>query len=61
MSVTQAAKMLGVSVSTVYRLCEDGELGHTRVRRRRITITPEQITQYRNQPQSNGSQWEQLQ
>ncbi len=61
MSVATAAHVLGVSIRTVYRLCEDGELGHTRVRRRRITITPEQIEQYRRRERDSNHQWEQLQ
>ena len=31
MTVAEVAKRLGVSRSTVYQLCERGELGHVRV------------------------------
>lgn len=48
MSVPQAAEILGVSKETVYRLCTDGILSHARVRNR-ITITPQQLEQYRRQ------------
>jgi excisionase family DNA binding protein len=48
MSVPQAAEILGVSKETVYRLCTDGILSHARVRNR-ITITPQQLEQYRRE------------
>jgi excisionase family DNA binding protein len=48
MSVPQAAEILGVSKETVYRLCNDGLLSHTRVRSR-ITITQQQLEQYRRE------------
>lgn len=44
--VVEAARRLGVSTDTVYREVQDGVLPHTRVRRR-ITITPSQLEQYR--------------
>lgn len=60
MSVVQAAHRLGVSKQTVYRICEDGELRHTRVRRR-ITITPEQLEQYRSRSIPVEAQYSHLQ
>jgi excisionase family DNA binding protein len=48
MSVPQVAELLGVSKETVYRLCTDGLLAHARVRNR-ITITRQQLEQYRRE------------
>jgi excisionase family DNA binding protein len=48
MSVPQAAELLGISKETVYRLCSDGVLAHARIRNR-ITITPQQLEQYRRE------------
>ena len=47
-SVSQAAKLLGVSKETVYREVEQGAMPHSRIKRR-ITITVEQLNQYRQQ------------
>jgi excisionase family DNA binding protein len=48
LTVEQAAAELGVSNSTVYRLCDDGVLSHARIGTR-ITITPQQLEQYRRE------------
>src|SRR5262249_15710509 len=48
LSVEQAASELGVSNSTVYRLCDDGLLSHSRIGTR-IIITPQQLDQYRRE------------
>jgi excisionase family DNA binding protein len=48
MSVVQVAQQLGVSKETVYGLCASGDLVHNRIGRR-ITITPEQLADYRRQ------------
>jgi excisionase family DNA binding protein len=46
MSVLQVAESLGVSKETVYGLCADGTMPHTRVGKR-ITVTPAQLAEYR--------------
>lgn len=48
MNVAQAAGLLGVSKETVYGLCSDGLLQHTRIGRR-ITISPQQLADYQRQ------------
>jgi excisionase family DNA binding protein len=48
LSVVQAAKELGVSKETVYKLCAEGDLSHVRIANR-ITITREQLEQYREE------------
>jgi excisionase family DNA binding protein len=48
MSVKQAAEQLGVSRETVYKLCGEGTLPHTRIRNR-ITITLAQLGQYQRE------------
>lgn len=45
-TVAEAAQQLGVSKETIYAACCDGRLPHTRIGRR-IVITPEQLSQYR--------------
>ncbi|MCO6043350.1 helix-turn-helix domain-containing protein [Aeoliella sp. ICT_H6.2] len=49
LSVKQAADELGVSKETVYKLCSENALRHTRVGRR-ITITRQQLEDYRDRP-----------
>jgi excisionase family DNA binding protein len=46
MSVIQAAALLGVSKETVYGLCASGDMECNRIGKR-ITITPAQLTSYR--------------
>jgi excisionase family DNA binding protein len=46
LSIKQVAELLGVSAASVYREVHEGLMPHTRVRRR-ITITPEQLAEYR--------------
>lgn len=45
LSVSNVAQKLGVSKETVYKLCNEGSLRHTRIGRR-ITITPHQLSEY---------------
>jgi excisionase family DNA binding protein len=47
MSVVEAAGVLGVSKETVYRLCSDQQLAHSRIGAR-ITITPQQLADYQS-------------
>ena len=42
LTVPEAARLLGLSVDTVYRKVADGEWPHTRLTRK-ITFTPEQV------------------
>ncbi len=49
MSVRQVAQRLGVSKETVYRLCEEHTLPHSRIGRR-ITISTRQLDEYQSQP-----------
>lgn len=49
LSVKQVAAELGVSRETVYKLCSENALRHTRVGRR-ITITRQQLDDYQNRP-----------
>ena len=49
MSVAEAAGQLGVSKETVYNLCADNVMPHTRIGRR-ITITSQQLEDYRKRP-----------
>lgn len=51
MSVKQVAAMLGVSKETIYRLCEERVLPHTKIGRR-IVIMPDQLEQYRAERQA---------
>lgn len=53
MNVAQAAERLGVSKETVYRLCREGILPHTRVGTR-ITISPDQLKEYQTRPLPTG-------
>ncbi len=46
MSVVQVAALLGVSKETVYGLCASGDMECNRIGKR-ITITPAQLTSYR--------------
>jgi len=45
MSVVVVAEQLGVSKETVYKLCTEGTIQHTKIGRR-ITITPSQLEEY---------------
>lgn len=45
LTVKQAAERLGVSKETIYGLCSDGSMPHTRIGKR-ITITEQQLQQY---------------
>lgn len=47
MSIEDAAKHLGVSKGTLYRLCQDGLMPHNKIGRR-VTITPDQIAEYQS-------------
>jgi excisionase family DNA binding protein len=47
LSVKDAAKQLGVSRETVYKLAEERVLPHTRIGRR-IVISPEQLAAYQS-------------
>jgi excisionase family DNA binding protein len=49
MSVQDAARQLGVSKETVYKLCADNAMPHTRVGRR-ITISRQQLADYQSRP-----------
>jgi excisionase family DNA binding protein len=46
LTVQDAADQLGVSKETVYKLCAEGTLSHTRIGRR-ITITQEHLAEFR--------------
>ncbi len=48
LTAVAAAKQLGVSKETIYRLCAEGALPHIRIRNR-ISITPEQLRQYQEE------------
>lgn len=48
LTAVAAAKQLCVSKETIYRLCAEGALPHIRIRNR-ISITPEQLRQYREE------------
>jgi len=45
MSVVGVAEQLGVSKETVYKLCAEGTIPHTKIGRR-ITVTPSQLEEY---------------
>ena len=49
MNVAQAAGQLGVSKETVYKLCAENAIPHTRIGRR-ITISSQQLTDFRTRP-----------
>lgn len=49
MSVLAAAAQLGVSKETIYKLCHENALPHSRIGRR-ITISQEQLAEYQNRP-----------
>jgi excisionase family DNA binding protein len=52
-SVREAAKQLGVSTATVYRLCDSGSLPHTRSTANAIRIHPRDLEAYaRSRPRS---------
>lgn len=49
MNVRQAAEKLGVSKETVYKLCAEHSMPHTRIRKR-ITISQQQLAEYLEGP-----------
>jgi excisionase family DNA binding protein len=49
LSVRQVAEQLGVSKETVYKLCGDGSMPHSRIGRR-VVISREQLAEFQSRP-----------